>query len=321
MTKESISTFAALALGSTLLLTPAALSGATTDPVGYTTVTIPSGTSIVSIPMEKSPEFVGPLTSVNGTTLGADVGSLPNVPLYVLVVSSSSALGELATVVSSSPTTLEIGNAIAGLAEGDVVKVVPHFTLSDIKASAGEFPDGTTLTVYDPLDGSESFEYISGPSLGAAVGEGVWADEGGGDASNVPFRPAEGFVISSGLESSVVFVGAVNVDSVVSYQGSGISVVGTNSPSDAATVAERFEDLAVGSLVTVYSNDGSLTISETYEVFLASDFGLGNGKVFVTGGGELGDLDELASGNGFVITPAPDANGFVIPPSFSSTSN
>ena len=292
-----------------------AQASVSTNSVGYVTITIPSGFSILSIPLQKESLFTGSVTSVRGNTITADFGSLSSAFAYVQVIESSTAQGSIASVTNMTSTSIEVDPALP-IAEGDRIVIRPHFLLSDIKGDP-EFSDGTTLTLY-PSDGTrESFEYISAATLGGQ--DGLWADSFSKDASDVAILPSEGFVFNNNsVESKVTLFGSVSINDVKILLGDPFTIVGSSSPLDTSTIASVFSDIAIGSTITVYSADGSLSIANSYEVVDSENLGLGMGKTYVRDGRFRGENDTILTGSGVVVNPVPDASELLIPPAFIS---
>ncbi len=305
----------ALLTASSLLNAGTVADPVATDPVGYVTVDIPAGLSILSLPMQKSSVYAGEVTAVAGTSVTCSIVTLDAGFYYVQVVSSAGALGKVANVSSVSGGVITVDPAITGLAVSDQIVVRPHFVLSDVYATP-EFSDGSTITVYTPAGSKESFEYISSGTLGLPTG--LWADSLSEDASNVAILPSEGFVFSNaGAAASVVVTGAVATDPISAELGASFSIVGSNSPTDSVTIATIFADLPIGSTITVYASDGSLSVLNSYEVVDSADLGLGVGKTFVRNGSELGDDDTVPAGSGLVVTPSSGSD-FEIPAAYTS---
>ena len=106
---------------------PSAIAETTvTTPVGYVTLTVPAGTSILSLPLQKQQVAAAAVTSINGDVIGASIGELPDGNLYVQVTQSENALGKYATVMSSGTDSITISPAIDGLSVGDYIAVRPQ---------------------------------------------------------------------------------------------------------------------------------------------------------------------------------------------------
>ncbi|NBB79937.1 MAG: hypothetical protein GVY36_10915 [Verrucomicrobia bacterium] len=319
--KKLVSTLSCVALFASSSL----FGQVTTDPVGYVTIDVPAGTSLISLPLQKSKVFEGAVTGVttftdpedgvDGTTISANFSDLGSAFSYVQVVESTGALGAIASITSTGSGTIDVKPTIPNLEEGDRIAVRPHMTLADIKGNP-EFTDGTSLVVFTSNGTRESFTYFSAESL--SLPEGLWADDDFEDASNVAVLPSEGFVMDSGSASAIIISGAVSTDPLKYPFGGTFSLTGTLSPSDSVTLKEAFGDLPIGSTISLRSSDGTLSTLATYDIFDSSDLGLGEGKTFVRDAEFLGDDDLIESGVAVVIAPPQSTDGVVLPAAYTS---
>ncbi|WP_146209188.1 hypothetical protein [Coraliomargarita sinensis] len=307
--------FSVLLAGAALFST-SSLSAAETDPIGYVTIDAPSGTNLISLPLQKSKIFQGAVTAVDGGTISAAFPDLGTDFMYVQVTESDNAEGEIATITSVGEGTVEVSPAISGLAVGDILCVRPHLTLSDVKASP-EFTDGTSLVVFTSEGNRESFTYFSASTLG--LPDGLWADSASEDASGVAILPGEGFVLSNnGPTTSLVVTGAVSTDSIKVPFGGTFSIAGTLNPSEGITMKQAFGDLPIGTTISVKSSDGNLTTTAGYEIFDSAVLGLGTGKTFVRDGTDNGDDDLVSANDALVIATPSGTDGVLLPAAYTS---
>ena len=240
--------FSALLAGAAIL-TSSALSAATTDPVGYVTISGATGGYVVTTPLLKSTVFEGPVNATGTTVLSFD-STVPTLTgaNYVQVMSGT-LQGTVVDITSSDGSSVTLGSSLA-VASGDVVAIRPHFLIEDLGTN---FTDGTTVTLYDS-DGSSKTGQYQDNFLGTG-----WIGD-----STEPIYPGEGFVIISTGNFEIVNTGAVSVDPVLFSGSSGVvNVVGALNPNtvDATTL---FGGLPSSSTISVYQKGSSLTSPTVY---------------------------------------------------------
>lgn len=206
-----------------LLSLPLALCGslfgqAYTTPVGAVSVTVPSGTSILTIPFQHPKVFQGAVVGLSGSSV--ELSAAVDIPdnLYYLQVISGDAIGVFLTVSSVSGATLTLEASIPQLQVGDIVAVRKHFVISDLQG----IPDFTSITL---LNGN-------GP---VDIAQNIF----GWDNPNLPIFPGEGILINSGTSFDLTLLGSVSVDDILVTLPSGTSIIGTLDPvGGAQTVVE-----------------------------------------------------------------------------------
>ena len=255
--------FIALLSGAALLTSSAFAQTVATDPVGYVTTNLQAGTNLVTAPLLGDIQYNG----LAGTVAGAvvDLSGLPasvSTPSYVHVPSGTAA-GATASIVSSDATSVTLEGAIAGLAQGDVVRIVEHFQLSDLTvASDSSLVDGSVVTIYNSDNTSDSYTTYSN----------LWFDANFAASDGVIVFPGEGVVMNLQGATTLTFVGNVNTKPVdVALTSGAVNVVGSVNPSTPAGVdsigAALAASLTDGSTLTLYSEDGALTTGTTYTCY------------------------------------------------------
>lgn len=275
--KTSIKTISLLA--SAALFTLNSFANVQTDPVGYTTIVVPDGGSILAPSLYQEPVYSGVVDGVDGQDI-----DLPNLPslsgsLFLHVTSSDNALGQVRTITAVDGGTASVESLIAGLANGDTVSIRPHFLLSDLD-SLFEFSDDDTVTVYN-LDGSSnSYSYFDG--------FGFFDLESETDGNSVIVFPGEGISLNVATGGSIVLTGAVMTYPIAVQAAPNVPIyVGNSDPSSAISL----EDLLVlqdDDTVTLYKRNpqGQLVTDASYAYF--SGFGFFN-------------LDDETEGNDILV--------------------
>ncbi len=112
---------------------------ATTDPVGFMTVTLPLGSdTVVAAPLTKPPVFQGAVSSRSNFVItvspSPNFSNLAATPHYVQPVSGSQAgiLFDVLTNNSNSITLVDNGIVPTGLDASNTFKVVPYWTLGEL---------------------------------------------------------------------------------------------------------------------------------------------------------------------------------------------
>jgi len=113
-------------LAGSALLAASFLNAATTDPVGYVTLSGASGGYIVTIPLVKSTVFEASVNADGTTTLSFD-STVPALTgqNYVQVMSGTLE-GMVVDVTASDAGSVTLGTSLP-VASGDVVAIRPHF--------------------------------------------------------------------------------------------------------------------------------------------------------------------------------------------------
>jgi uncharacterized protein YcfL len=234
-----------------------------TDPVGYVTVNAPSGGSLQTNPLIGNIQYSGAAGTVSGVVLS--LSGLPasvSVPSYVHVTSGSAA-GSTASIISSDATSVTLEGAIAGVVEGDSVRIVEHFTLADLTAaSSSSIADESTVTVYNSDTTISSYVTYAN----------IWYDtDGFAPADDVIVHPSEGVVLGLQSPTTLIFTGNVNTKTInASAIAGSINIMGTTNPSAPSGVnslGSALAGLQDESTITVYSGDGALTPTASYVVY------------------------------------------------------
>ena len=256
--------FIALLSGAALLSASFPLVGnaVATAPVGYVTVDMPVGTSLLSTPLLGEIQYTGTAGVVAGAVL--NLSGLPatvSTPSYVHVTSGT-AVGAIASITSSDATSITLEGAISGLAEGDVVRIVEHATLAHLTSASGStVPDSTTVTVYNSDGTQDTYTCFSD----------LWYDALFASADNVILFPGEGAVVNLQGATTFVFTGNVNTVPVEITLTTGVvNLVGSvnpSAPTGSDSLGGALSSLADSSTITVYSEDGGLSQQDTDTLF------------------------------------------------------
>lgn len=260
-----------------------------TDPVGYVSQTFDAGTHLVSAPLFSSIAAQGAAGTVAGADV--DVSGLPTLATpHFLLVTSGTAAGEFSSVLSTDGDTATLESAIQGLALGDTVKVIEHFTLGDLHTASGDtIPDNTTITVYN-ADGSKD-DYIAAANS--------WYNlDGFALSDNVVVFPGEGFVASFTGQTTLTFTGLVNVDAInVPLTAGAVNIIGSVNPSapvGSGSIGAALASLPDNSTITIYTGDGALS--------KVGDYILASGGWYNLDGFALTDISEAAP-SALVVSP------------------
>lgn len=273
--------FSAL-LASAAILTSSALSAATTDPVGYVTISGNSGGYIITTPMLKSSVFQSETNAVGTDVLSFD-SSVPSLTgAHFVQVMSGSLAGTIVDIVSTTSNSITLSSQLP-VADGDMISVRPHFKIEDLGL---DFTGGSSVTVYNS-DGSRSTATYQDNFLGTG-----WFGE-----SSAPIYPGEGFVLISTGEFNIVNTGEVSTNPVF-YSGSAgvVNIVGALSPLG-VNAADLFSNLPPQSTVSVYQKGTTLTNPTVYS----------KAPAFL-GGQWSGDLSEIEFGSDVAVVVIPSSD-------------
>jgi hypothetical protein len=255
--------FITLLSGVVLLASSGFAQTVATDPVGYVTIDLPSGTNLVTAPLLGDIQHAGLAGTVAGVVVDLPGLTTPvSTPSYVHVTSGTAA-GATSSIISSDATSVTLEGAIAGLSEGDSIRIVDHFQLSDLTAaSSSSLVDGSVVTIYNSDNTSDSYTTYSN----------VWYDAGFAASDDVVVFPGEGVVMNLQGETTLTFVGSVNTEPVdVALTSGAVNVIGSvnpSTPSGADSIGDSLAaSLADGSTLTLYSEDGALTTGVTYTCY------------------------------------------------------
>jgi uncharacterized protein (TIGR02597 family) len=239
-----------------IALTSLALSGvnaqttATTDPVGFTTLTIQGKASaesgnrnnFVSLNMQRAPAFQGTISSValvdgrsvlsvNGATFTANqFGGAGNAHYVRLNSGAAGNTGLVSEVLSTSGNTITLVDNINDAISAGVTtfNVTPYWTLSTAFPAGGGLTGGTaaasadTITIIPPTGGALTYFYSTSFNQ--------WR-RGTTDSSNVVIPPGSGMQIIRKQVGNVdvVLAGSVTLGPVEAIVGGATSTTSRNS--------------------------------------------------------------------------------------------
>jgi len=269
-------------------------STATTDVMGYSTVSLaPGGSALV-------PVFVNPSTysasstfdgsshlSASGLTLGA-FNPVSGYPTYFVEICSGLYTGNNYPVTSNTATTIAVSGLPSDLGATVSIKVRPYTTLATLaNASSGLSDYSDTLTLYQANDQIVSYVYALGGVL----------DGDGNPASGVPISPGTGLIVNNASSTSVTFIGEVNTNKCVVPLNTGTTLIGSLNPQGGQSVAT----LNLAPALAPYSDTASLVAT--------------NGSLSITS--YLSDGSNLLDGDGNIVTSSNSpivtaGNGFVV---------
>jgi uncharacterized protein (TIGR02597 family) len=225
--KSTSLTLAASAVLAALPLANAQNVTATTDPVGFVTVTVNANSDQnIGVPMVCSAVYKGTASVVSGTSVSAsNLPTLTSSGSNLLLVTSGSASGSWEIVSSSTNSTVVLAAAIPGFSTNATFLIRPFWTLNTLFPGGGAIPKSSDpfnpvglVYVNDPaavgvnLSPSAGYFYHDG-SLGPAG----WyqnGDLGAGLQGDVALTPEAPIIIRNITNSqiSVPFVGVVPVN-------------------------------------------------------------------------------------------------------------
>lgn len=254
-------------LSITALLNGANAQTASTVPVGFTTITIPAAASAtspsstaLSIPLYKTPDFAGPVASIDSTTsftlTGAafTAGQFANAtaPRLVRVKSSTTAghIGKFFVVTANTTNQITVdltGTGVANIADvvsagatPDSVEILPANTIGSVFGNATTLPTltaGATSATADNVllwNGAAWETYFWTGTVGTP--NNIWKRTGNLDRSNVVIYPEDGvFVVrrSTASATTVTLIGSVPSTSEQSgIAASGSTFLANRFPTD-----------------------------------------------------------------------------------------
>ncbi len=204
---------------------------ASSDPVGFVTVTVPAQSdAVLAVPLNRSAVFKGVIQSISGSTItvaGTSPGwatapqqfvqSLTQINTYAVQLASGTKEGMIGKITANTANSvtiqLEAGDdlsgvkteAVDGVGLGDHVDIMPFWTPS---ALLGNLVAGTEFLGFENVSAGVN---KSSSELYGATGSG-WEDgDTSADVSNVPIAFGRGFVLrnNSGTALSTSMVGTV----------------------------------------------------------------------------------------------------------------
>ena len=267
---------------------------ATTDPVGFVTLTIAGGgtpnnprLTLVSPTLTQPVAWQGAISGITSNTISvanspwtANQFNGANGLCYVEIISlstptKSGALSDITATTTGSVTTFD--NLTAYAAVGDTIKIRKHVTIGSlfgVTNSAGLLAtnDPTTadeVLIYDGSNSNPYFYYTGDVSSPAG-----WYDSAfslnPGDAAKVDIGPHQGVVIKRKTTASVSIVaqGAVKTGNTIFPVVNGLNVLGTVSAkgvtlgqsglytASAITGVKATDDPTTADEVLIYTSNG-----------------------------------------------------------------
>jgi len=240
----------------------------TSDIVGYSKISAPSGTVAIVPGFVKAAKFTGNAT-VSGQSFGVSglsVGELdqsnfsdkPNYPTHYVEITAGAYEGYSYDIVANTGTSVTAANVPSAI-NGQTVSVVirPHVTLDDIAtASMADYSDAVNLI--NP-DGSTTTRYYAA---------GSWiAEDFSTAAGHTVIYPGQAVLLSSG-GVEIITTGVVKTTkTAVPLYAAAVNYVGPLSPSGDTKVTQ----LQIAPSLAVYSDgfnqfttDGTMTTIGTF---------------------------------------------------------
>jgi len=217
-----------------------AATAATTDAVGFVTVTVPANSdAVLAVPLNRAAEFKGVIQSIAGNVITVEgtpawtanqyVQSLPGqTKTYAVQIASGAKEGLIGRVTANGVDTLTItldaSENLSGIgtvavpvdpdgagpltAQADQVDIMPYWTPATLIPSS--VPDGTELYVFDNTTAGQN----GSPTLLLQyfAGFGWYETVGFTDQSHRPMLFANGFILrnnSTTTPATLSFVGSV----------------------------------------------------------------------------------------------------------------
>lgn len=261
-------------LGAALLAAPAVFGQASSGVMGFSTVSVPSGTSVVVPTLVNSSVFQGSVSvSSDGLTVtpavapGWTVGAYnattftaptPNYPTHFAEVVSGAHEGLILDISSNTSTSLTLAAAAPVAVRGTTqqVAVRAHITLSKVvEGAAGLTPGDDTVSIFDAATGSRNERvYVGGADVFQA---------GGRPAGHTPVYPGTGLVFNAIDAVTLTFMGEVKpTKTQVPLWPTGTNIVGVMNPASATLLYNNSLTslLAPGDdTISVYSTNGVMT--------------------------------------------------------------
>ena len=239
----------------------------TSDIVGYSKISAPSGTVII-VPTFVKPNLHAGLSAISADGFGCTAFSAgarsPNsgssYPKSYVEITSGAFEGYTFDINSNTTTKLSAAGIPADLVGQTVtIAVRDHLTLDDfVSGQTGLFDYDSGVSIYNP-NGTTSVRYFASPS---------WvADDFSTPAGDTVIYPGSGFTLSSG-GASFTFTGMVKATKTVvpRYTGA-VNIVGPLNPSTAKYITQ----IGIASALDPYndginsfSTNGQMSIDTTY---------------------------------------------------------
>ncbi len=283
--------------GVTLLvaLSPACLYAASSNVIGFYSVTVPAGNSAWVSGLVGPDVYEGAATSVVAdvdgkalVTFASPGWSGGDFPLHYAEPLSGTSSGLAIDILSNTTDTLKLNAtpAAAGLTNGMVFVVRKHATLKGLLPDGGGFaPFQDTIALFNSAGVQNTYFFNDGTS--------TWISILGADASNVVVRPGQGFIIQVAAQLTLTL-------------GKG-EVAYVKSTPTRITANAKVPNL-VGALNPLSGSAtlGTLGIVSNLEVFNDSVVTLNPGSLVQTG-------TFLSDGTNFINGLGGNANGVLLP--------
>jgi hypothetical protein len=242
----------------------------TSDIVGYSKVSVPSGTRAVVPGFVKSAVFtgVGTITSQSLSASGLAADALkptsftdgrPNYPTHYIEITSGAYEGYSFDVSSNTGTSVSVSGLPSALNGTQVNYVIrPHLTLGDIDSS--NLPDGNVvLNIFNnPSTPAVTYLYDSA---------GAWYDGNGNYLMNhVVIYPGTGISLNNTSGTfSITFSGSVKPTktAVPVYKNAAVNLVGPMNPSTSTTLTAWSAPLPTDTVANILSSTGDNGVSLT----------------------------------------------------------
>ena len=242
-----------------------------TPVVGFSKVSLPSGTVLVAPGFVKSAVYSGSSTvsgqifSAAGLTAGnlnqSSFGDRPNYPVYYVEIVSGSNEGLCFDIVSNTTTSVTAVGVPASL-NGQLVSVVirPHLTLDDLVSSQSGLADYSDAVNIVTSDGSTLTRYYA---------NGSWlAEDFSTPAGHTTIYPGNAVSISTGGSVVINTSGVVKATKTqVPLYASAVNLVGPMNPSGSTKINSLGIQAALAPYAdgfNTYTVDGAGTTTGTY---------------------------------------------------------
>jgi len=276
-------------------------STATTDIMGYSTVSLPSGGSAL-VPLFVIPSAYSASSSFDGTSnlsaTGLTSGAFNPVngfPVYYVEICSGNYTGFNYPVTSNTSSKIVASGLPSDLGATVSIKIRPYTTLATVSSGSSGLSDySDSLTLYQASNQISSYVYALGGVL----------DGDGNPANGVPISPGMGLIVNNAGNATVTFIGEVNTNQCVVPLNAGTTLIGSLNPQGGQSVAAMNLAPALApysDTASLVAADGSLSITS----FLSDGSNLldGDGNI-ITGS----NSPTVTAGNGFIVNSGQ--NGF-----------
>jgi len=296
-------------IGAGLLAVPASFGQATSGVVGFSTLSVPSGTSIVVPTLVNSSVFQGTasvssdgLTVTPSTAPGwtadayaatAFVAPTSNYPTPYAEVVSGTHEGLLLDIANNSTTALTLASAAPAAVRGtpQQIAIRAHVTLSKVvQGAVGLTAGDDTVSIFDAATGARNERvYVGGADVFQASGR---------PAGHTPIYPGTGLVFNAIDAVTLNFMGEVKpTKTQVPLWPTGTNIVGVLNPASAT--------LLYGSALTslLAPGDDTISVYSTNGAMVPTSY-VTNGTVIQKGGVNLNtsSTDALPLNSGAVIS-------------------